>query len=484
MRIHPYDLAIVAIYLAGVTLFGAHFRRGQSGLRDYFLGGRSAPWWALGISIVATETSTLTLIGTPAISFAGNLAFLQVVMGYLVGRAALCLFFVPQYFRGNFFTAYELLERWFGVRARRLAAAVFVATRVLAEGVRMAAIGKVVSVALGYGDRLSIAIITLLTVFYTFEGGMKAVIWTDVIQFFMAVGGGLAAFGFLLHRIPGGWQEVTIVAAAAGGKLRILDFTLSLTKSYTFWAGMLGGTFLTLASHGSDQTIVQRILAARTQRDAKAALLASGFLVFLQFALFLVIGVMLFVFTQHTALPAAGNDADRILPEFIVTQMPVGLCGLVLASIFGIAMSNASGSLNALASSTVIDFTRGAASAESGRLLKRSRLVTIFWGIVLGLFGLVHWGPVLEAGLTIASITYGSLLGVFLLGLLNHRATETGAMAGMIAGLAAMLAIHWLTPLAWTWYVLAGSLITFCIASLASLGRSNGARRNSAPVAP
>lgn len=483
MRIHPIDLAIVAIYLAGVTWFGALFRRGQTGLRDYFLGGQTAPWWALAISIVATETSTLTLIGTPAISFAGNLAFLQIVMGYLAGRVLLCVIFVPQYFRGNLFTAYELLERWFGVRARRLAAVVFVATRVLAEGVRMAAIGKVVSVALGYGDRLSIAIITLLTVFYTFEGGMKAVIWTDVIQFCMAVGGGMAAFAFLLHRIPGGWQEVTMAAAAAGGKLRVLDFSLSLRRSYTFWAGLLGGTFLTLASHGSDQTIVQRILAARSQRDAKAALLASGVLVFLQFALFLVIGVMLFVFVQHTALSTAGNDADRIFPEFIVTQMPAGLCGMVLASIFGIAMSNASGSLNALAASTVIDFSSSAASAESGWLLKRSRLVTIFWGIVLGLFGLVHWGPVLEAGLTVASITYGSLLGVFLLGLMNRKATETGAMAGMIAGLAAMLAIHWLTALAWTWYVLVGSAITFCAASLASLGGRGRALRAGTSVA-
>jgi solute:Na+ symporter, SSS family len=483
VRIHPYDLAIVVIYLAGVTWFGARFRRGQTGLRDYFLGGQSAPWWALGISIVATETSTLTLIGTPAIGFAGNLAFLQIVMGYLVGRAILCVYFVPQYFRGRFFTAYELIERWFGVRARRLAAVIFLATRVLAEGVRMAAIGKVVSVALGYGDRLSIAIITLLTVFYTFQGGMKAVIWTDVIQFCMAAGGGLAAFWFLLHRIPGGWHEVAVTAAAAGGKLRVFDFSLSLTKSYTFWTGLFGGTFLTLASHGSDQTIVQRILAARNQRDAKAALLASGVLVFLQFTLFLLIGVMLFVFTQHTALPAAGHDADRIFPEFIVTQMPAGLCGLVLASIFGIAMSNASGSLNALASSTVIDFSWGAAYEGSGRLLKRSRLVTIFWGIVLGLFGLVHWGPVLEAGLTIASITYGSLLGVFLLGMINRRATEAGAMTGMIAGLFAMMAVHWLTPLAWTWYVLAGSLITFFAASLASLGGSRRARRNSSPVA-
>ncbi|MGH9776486.1 MAG: sodium:solute symporter [Candidatus Acidiferrales bacterium] len=471
MRISAADLAILICYLAGVTLFGAYFRRGQRNLRDYFLGSRSAPWWALACSIVATETSTLTIIGTPAIAYAGNLGFLQVVIGYLAARVILCLILVPHYFRGEFYTAYELLEKRFGLKMKKTAASVFLVTRVVAEGVRISAIGKVISVAFGTGDRVSILIITVLTIFYTFEGGMKAVIWTDVLQFFLYLAGSVAAFTLLLHKIPGGWASVTQAAAAAGGKLRVFDFTFSLTRAYSFWAGVIGGTFLTMASHGTDQTMVQRLLAARSERDAKKALLGSGVIIFVQFALFLVIGVMLFAYAQHFSLAIPGGDADKIYPEFIVGHMPAGLAGIVLASIFAVAMSNASGSLNSLASSSVMDFAprhEQMAGAQAG-LLRRSRLLTLVWGVILGMLGLIRWGPVLEAGLTIASITYGGLLGVFLLGLWNRRATERGAITGMLAGIAAMIAVHFETKLAWTWYVFAGTLVTFCIGSLTSL---------------
>jgi SSS family transporter len=467
MQISPLDLAILVLYLVGITLFGAHFRRGQKDLRDYFLGSRAFPWWAIAISIVATETSTLTIIGTPGIAYGGNLGFLQIAMGYLVGRAVLCVVLVPQYFQGEFYTAYQLLEKRFGRRTRRAGAVVFVVTRALAEGVRISAIGKVVSVAFGTGGRTSIVIVAVLTLIYTLEGGMRAVIWTDVIQFALYVTGSAAAFVLLLHKIPGGWAEVTQVAAAAGGKLTIFDFTLSLTRSYTFWAGILGGTFLTMASHGTDQTLVQRLLAARSERDGKAALLASGVIVFLQFTLFLVLGVMLFVFAQHGGLSNPSSDADRIYPEFIVHSMPAGLVGVVLASIFAMAMSNASGSLNSLASSSIIDL--GAAGGESGAgALRRSRQMTIVWGIVLALLGSIRWGPVLVAGLTITSITFGAMLGVFLLGTWNRRANEAGALVGFVTGLAFMIFVARFTPLAWTWYVLAGAIVTFAAGSLAS----------------
>jgi SSS family solute:Na+ symporter len=476
MRISPIDFAIILVYLAGITLFGAHFRRGQQSLRDYFLGGRTAPWWAIACSIVATETSTLTIIGTPAIAYAGNLAFLQLVMGYLVARAILCVVLVPQYFRGEFYTAYQLLEKRFGARMKSAAAAVFMGTRALAEGVRISAIGKVVGVAFGTGERWSIAIVAALTMIYTFEGGMRAVIWTDVAQLALYLTGSAAAFFLLLHKIPGGWMAVGQVAAASGDKLRVFDFAFSLTKSYTFWSGLLGGTFLTMASHGTDQTMVQRLLAARNERDSKKALLGSGLIVFAQFALFLVLGVMLFVFAQHTALPAPA-DTDRIFPEFIVREMPVGLSGLVLASIIAVAMSNASGSLNSLASSSIIDFGKGNGAANASptdagrresRPLSRSRRVTLLWGVVLGLLGLVRWGGVLEAGLTIASITYGGMLGVFLLGSWNRRANETGALIGFATGIVAMIAVRFCTPLAFTWYVLAGTILTFWVGSVAS----------------
>jgi SSS family solute:Na+ symporter len=468
MQISSIDLAIIVLYLVGVTLLGVHFRRGQQSLRDYFLGGRTAPWWAIACSIVATETSTLTIIGTPGIAYGGNLGFLQLVLGYLVARVILCVVLVPQYFQGEFYTAYQLLEKRFGTRMKSGAAVVFLCTRALAEGVRISAIGKVVSVAFGTGERSSILIIAALTLFYTFEGGMRAVIWTDVMQFALYITGSFAAFLLLLHKIPGGWPAVTQAAAAAGGKLTIFDFAFSLTKSYTFWSGLLGGTFLTMASHGTDQTMVQRLLASRNERDSKKALLTSGVIVFAQFALFLVLGVMLFVYAQEFAFTTPSSDPDKIYPEFIVHGLPVGLAGIVLASVFAIAMSNASGSLNSLASSSIIDLgaRRGEAGAQS---LIRSRKLTLIWGIVLGILGLVRWGPVLVAGLTIASITYGATLGVFLLGTWNRRANEAGALVGFVTGLAAMIAIRFLTPLAWTWYVLVGTLITFAVGSFASI---------------
>jgi SSS family transporter len=469
MQISTIDFAIIVLYLCGITIFGAYFRRGQKSIRDYFLGGRTAPWWAIACSIVATETSTLTIIGTPALAFAGNLGFLQLVFGYLVARVILCVVLIPQYFQGEFYTAYQLLEKRFGVRMKSAAAAVFMGTRALAEGVRISAIGKVVSVAFGTGERWSIAIVAALTIIYTFEGGMSAVIWTDVAQLALYLTGSVAAFALLLHKIPGGWHEVVQIAAASGDKLRVFDFAFSLTKSYTFWSGLIGGTFLTMASHGTDQTMVQRLLASRNERDGKKALLGSGVVVLVQFALFLLIGVMLFVFAKTASLPVPA-DTDRIFPEFIVREMPVGLAGLVLASIFAIAMSNASGSLNSLASSSIIDFgRRGSGSASAYTQLTRSRRITILWGVVLGLLGLVRWGGVLEAGLTIASITYGGLLGVFLLGTWNRRANETGALVGFAAGIAAMIAVRFCTPLAFTWYVLAGTIVTYAVGSIASL---------------
>jgi SSS family transporter len=482
MRISGFDLAILLLYLAGVTLFGLRFRRSQHSLRDYFLSGRSAPWWALAGSIVATETSTLTIISTPGIAYASNLGFLQLVIGYLVARVAICIFLIPEYFRGEFYTAYQLIEKRFGPRMKSIAAATFLVTRAVAEGVRINAIGKVVSVAFGTGEGLSVGVITALTLLYTFEGGLRAVIWTDVVQLVLYLTGSVAAFFLLLHKIPGGWAQVTQVAAASGDKLRVFDFSSSLSQSYTFWSGVIGGTFLTMASHGTDQTMVQRLLAARNERDSKTALLASGLIIFVQFSLFLVLGVMLFVFYQHAAV-APPADPDRIFPEFIVREMPVGLAGLVLAAIFAVAMSNASGALNSLASSTMMDFGRRASTdaAAQPRLLRRARWTTLGWGLVLGGLGIIHWGPVLVAGLTIASITYGSLLGLFLLGILNRRATARGALWGMIAGLATMLGVHFSKSLArtifdahltwsvaWTWYVLIGTATTFLVGSLIS----------------
>jgi SSS family transporter len=475
MRISYADAAIIALYLVGITLFGMRFRKGQQDIRDYFLGGRTAPWWAITFSIVATETSLLTVIGTPAIAFGGNLGFLQLVIGYIAGRILICFLFIPHYFRGEFYTAYQLVEKRFGERMRALAAGTFLVTRALAEGVRVAAIAVVVSVAFGLDAQYSVIPIALLTLIYTFEGGMKAVIWTDAIQLAIYLSGAVLAVFMLLGEIPGGWSEVVRVAAAApgGDKFTIFDFTFSLTRAYTFWAGLLGGVFITLASHGTDQLMVQRYLAARNERESKLALVTSGFVVLAQFALFLVLGVMLYAYHQHS--PLAPPDAtkaqlDRVFPEFVVREMPTGIRGLLIAAIFAAGMSNLSGALNSLASSSMVDFNkiRGLAT-DPAKLVRLSRWMTVGWGVVLMLLGLIKWGGVLESGLTIASIVFQSLLGLFLLGILNPRATALGARIGMYAGLALMIWVWAATPLAWTWYVLVGATVTFVVGSVASL---------------
>src|SRR5215475_8812652 len=329
MHIHSVDLAIVVAYLLGVTALGIYFRRGQKDVRDYFLGGRTAPWWALAFSIVATETSTLTIIGTPAISYATNLTFIQLVFGYLVGRALIVLLLLPGYFRGEFFTAYALIEKRFGPRMRAVAASTFLVTRAVAEGVRVSAIALVVSVVLGTSEKLAVVIVIALTILYTFEGGMKAVIWTDVAQFLLYLTGSLVTLSCILHLIPGGWHEIVQVAAVNGNKFRFLDFSWNMATKYTFWSGVIGGAFLTMATHGTDQTIVQRLLAARSQADSRRALLASGFIVFFQFTVFLLVGVFLFVFSQHSPLLSAGDRTDSILPLFLVREMPTGAAGLM-----------------------------------------------------------------------------------------------------------------------------------------------------------
>src|ERR1700730_7101348 len=327
-RIMRYlDLAIILVYLIGITLFGARFRRGQTNLRDYFLGGRTAPWWAISLSIVSAETSTLTIVGTPALAFGGNLGFLQIVLGYLLARIVISALLLPHYFRGEMYTAYELMRRRFGERIRKLTAFIFLVTRALAEGVRVFAIAIVISIVLDVPEIPSILLIVGLTLFYTFEGGMTAVIWTDVIQMALYVVGAIVSFLVLLHAIPGGWGHVIAVAAPAG-KFRIFDFDFRFgmdffSRTYTLWAGVLGGGFLSTASHGTDQLIVQRLLSARNEAQSRAALISSWVLIFFQFGLFLLIGVALFVFYGEAHMAAPGK-LDRIYPLFVWQHLSPG----------------------------------------------------------------------------------------------------------------------------------------------------------------
>lgn len=470
MRLHSADILIIISYLIGITFFGLRFRKSQRSLRDYFLADRNIPWWAISLSIVAAETSTLTVIGTPGIAYGGDFGFLQVVLGYLAGRVVISLIFIPHYFRGEMFTAYQLIDRRFGKLLHRITAGVFLVTRAAAEGVRVWAVAIVVGIALGTSETGSVAIVMLLTLIYTFEGGMAAVIWTDVVQLIIYVSGTVVGLFTLMHLVPGGWPAVH-TAAASAGKLQVFDFGFSLFKTYTFWAGLIGGMFLTTATHGTDQLLVQRLLAARNQRDSQTALLSSGLVILAQFTLFLLVGAGLWVFYRAYPPAAHFGSLDRVFPTFIVDHMPHGISGLLIAAILAAAMSNLSAALNSLSSTTMMDFYLRFRPQTSERArLALSRGATIVWGVVL--FGLALLSrrsrAVLETGLSIASVAYGGLLGVFLLGLLTKRATQTGAIAGMLCGLAVNIYIWEWTHIAWTWYVTIGACTTFSVGYLVS----------------
>jgi SSS family transporter len=475
-RLSSVDLSLVAIYLAGITLFGLRFRSKDRSLKNYFLADRTIPWWAIGLSIVAAETSTLTIISVPGLAYTGDWGFLQIVLGYLLGRIVVCIIFLPRYFRGELLTAYEVIGQRFGPRLHKLTAFLFLFLRAAAEGVRVFAVSIVVGMAIGTGDVISIAIICALTLIYTLEGGLAAVIWTDVVQMALYVAGTLVSVVLLGHRVPGGWNAIQGMAAA-GGKLTLFHFAFSLSETYTFWAGLAGGCFLTMASHGTDQLMVQRLLAARNLRESRIALLSSGGVILVQFALFLAIGTGLYYF--YGSVPQ--GSPDRIFPAFIVTEMPRGLAGLMVAAILAAAMSNLSAAVNSLSSSSMVDFYLAwYPDTDDRRRARLSRAMTFFWAMLLFVLALLSrgGGHVVEVGLSIASVAYGALLGVFLLGTLTRSATETGAMIGMIGGLTANVLLwkqshpfHFMLgtvpiffpKIAWTWFVLIGSLITFAL---------------------
>src|SRR5437764_1790485 len=428
MGFSAIDYAVLILYLAGITIFGVMFRKQQRTVKDYFLGDKNTSWIVISLSIVATETSTLTLIGVPALAFAiyskpeqgGNFTYLQVVLGYIIARIIISLLFIPAYFRGNLLTAYELLKNRFGVKTKNFAASLFLVMRALAEGVRVFAASLVLSAVLSaslsglpYLWLWSIIIVGVLTLIYTFEGGIAAVIWTDLIQLVIYIGGSLLAAYELVHLVPGGWNAIATQAQAAG-KFQLTSFKFDFGVPFTFWAGLLGGTFLTMASHGTDQLLVQRLLTCRNKRDSQKAIILSGFVVFFQFTLFLLIGVMLFAYYQTGATKPVLESNDQVFPFFIVGQLPHGISGLVIAAIFAAAMSNLSGSLNSLSSSTVIDFYRPLVNpnASDDYLLRLSKWFTVCWGLILIVIAIAlksFTKSVLNTARTIASLTYGEI---------------------------------------------------------------------------
>jgi SSS family solute:Na+ symporter len=470
------DYAIVIIYLLGVTLAGILVSGRQRSSRDYFLGGKQLPWWMVGFSIVAGETSTLTFISVPGLAYAGNLHFLQLVLGYVLGRILVSQIFIPAYYRGDLETAYDFLGKRFGLPLRKWTSTIFIVTRVLASGVRLFATAIPVHMITGLEYSESILLIGIFTLLYTYIGGLKAVVSMDVVQLFIYLGGAVAAVGLILHRLPGGWESVVATATTGGNKFEIFnpDWGGSIygffSSPYTIVGGILGGTFLTMASHGTDQLLVQRLLGCRNRRESQKALILDALFIFAQFAFFLIVGLCLYAFYGGQSYQSLGlQSSDEIFPKFILENLPTGIAGLVIAGILASAMGTLSSSISSLASSSYLDLFRQTAAGSAlsrNREVFWSRFLTLFWGVVLiggALLFTDTRNPVVELGLKIASFTYGGLLGTFFLGLLFRRTNQADAFIGFLAGIAAMSAVISVTTVAWTWHTFIGCLVTLAV---------------------
>ena len=468
MSLSAADYAVIALYLIAITAFGSWFAKFQKTTRDYFLADRSSPWWAICFTVVATETSTLSFIGVPAQAYAGGMGFLQLAFGYIIGRILVSVLFIPAYFRGELVTSYELLQRRFGAPVKTAASGIFLITRSLADGVRLFATALVIAVVTGVPVTWTVILLGGAMIIYTVRGGASAVIWTDVVQMFVYIAGALLVFFALLERIPGGWAEVVATGSAAG-KFVVLNFSTDPKAVYTFWAGLVGGVALTLATHGTDQFLVQRLLSARSSREASVGLVLSGFIVFVQFTLFLIIGAMLFTYYQHVPAPAIGRN-DEILPAFVVNSLTGGVAGFIVAAIVAAALSP---SINSMAAVTVRDFYVKfmRPDASEARQMRLARQSTIGWGIVqIGVGVAAQWmdRSVLDAGLAVLSLAAGPVLGAFLVGVLTTRVQSGAMLAGMLAGAAVLVALWWTAAVAWTWYAFTGATVTGIVAIAAS----------------
>ncbi|MBK6424181.1 MAG: sodium:solute symporter [Gemmatimonadetes bacterium] len=460
------DLAVIALYFCLTLGVGLWVSRRQQTAGDYFLGARDLPAWAILLSIVATETSALTVISIPAVAARGDLTFLQLPLGYLIGRLAVSVWLLPGYFRGEQDTAYARLEHRFGTPTRRLTSGIFLVTRALADGVRVYAGAIPLAVLAGWDVAPAIVVMSLITLVYTWHGGLKAVVWVDVMQLMVYVAGGVVAF-WIAAGMAGGPAAVLSQAAAAG-KLRWIDPAISFTATYTLLGGVVGGAMLSAASHGTDHLIVQRLLASRGLAAARFALVGSGVVVFIQFTLFLLIGIAMWAAGQApTDLPA-----DQLFPRFVVNHFPHGLSGLIVAAVLAASMATHSSAISALASSVTHDFYASATGRrDPAHLLKVGKLASLVWGVLITVVALVFHAtagggqtPVVVFALSIASITYGALLGAYLLAAAPARIGGPHVLLAVAASVAVMLTLFLAkAPLAWPWYVPAGALITLVV---------------------
>lgn len=480
----PLDVLVLVTYLVGVTVWGAWLGRNARGGRDYFLGNRELPWGAVLLSVVATETSTLTFLSIPGVAYLGTLAFLQLTFGYLLGRIVVSVLFLPAYDRGDLTTAYHLLDRRFGPGPRRFTSGIFMITRLLADSVRLFATAIPLALITGWPYPLSIAVIGVLTVIYTYIGGIRAVVWVDAVQMGLYLLGAAAALVALQGLVDGGWGAI-LQQAGEAGKLMVLDFRPVLSIPYTVWAGILGGTVFTMASHGTDQLLVQRLLACRDLRASQKALVGSGVVVMVQFLVFLMVGVGLWAFYRGRPF----DTPDAIFATFIIQELPAGITGLLIAGVFAAAMSSLSSSINALASASAYDFWAPVRRVEGDdvAILAAGKVLTLVWSVLL-VGGAILFIPLsretaaVEVALAVAGVVYGGLLGAFLLGTLSRRADGRSLMVGVAAGILVVGGI-WVfarAHVAWPWFAPIGALVTWTVGTV--LGR--GALSPGGPRSP
>lgn len=480
------DYIIVVLYLIGMAVFGIVSGGKQTSLRDYFLGSKQIPWWAVCFAIVATETSTLTFISIPGLAYATNLNFLQVTFGYLLGRIVISWVLLPAYARGDLVTAYQLLATRFGPAMRTLTSITFMITRMFADGVRLFATAIPLAILLkgwqSFTDVpneqiyiIAVVVMAMITLVYTYIGGVRAVIWTDVVQMCIYLGGALGAMLVILQELP---PDAIAVPAE---KLAVLHGGFSLGWSeffsapYTLAASIIGGAFLSMASHGTDQIIVQRLLTVSTLQGSRKALIGSGVLVIIQFAIFLGIGILLFAYYGGASLASLGvSKGDEIFPKFIIERMPSGLSGIIIAGLLAAAMSTLSGSVNSLAAATMNDIYKpyiGRGNSEA-KDLRLSRLFSLAWCgvfVAVAIFFISNTSQALvELALSIASVTYGGLLGTFLLGVLFRQPKQPDAMVGFAAGIVTLAIIFSLKSVAWTWYTAIGCAVTIVAGNLSA----------------
>ncbi len=482
MKGNPADYLIIISYLIGVAIFGILTGGKQKSIKDYFLGSKNIPWWAVCFSIVAAETSALTFISIPGLAYLTNLNFLQVTFGYLIGRILVAVFFLPAYAKGELKTAYTFLENRFGTKTRTFASIIFLFTRTAADGVRLFATAIPLKLMLGIDYPLAVLIIAVVSLIYTYTGGLKGIIWVDVIQMFVYLGGAIIAAIYLLNILPGGWSTI-LSAASIQNKFEIFNFGFSdgiagfFSQPYTLIGGIIGGTFLSMASHGTDQLVVQRLLATPDLKGSRKAVVWSGIIVIIQFAVFLILGVMLYAYYGTLNV-----RSDEIFPMFIIEILPPGLTGLIIAGLFAAALSTIAGSMSSLSSSTMIDIYIPffGKDINESKQLKISRLFTILWAGLLVCSALLFMESpqtVVELALSIASFTYGGLLGTFLLGLFFKKAKQEDALAAFTAGIFIMISVISLKLVAWTWFTFIGVLATVIVGSiLSSLNKDEQSR--------